>query len=35
MGDADKGWMMIGVGELMLLLVPAHLSSPGQKALKR
>ena len=36
MEEADKDWMMIRmvVGS-MFLLVPAHLGSPGQWAVKR
>jgi len=36
MEEADKDWMMIRmVGEWMFLLVPAHMGSPGQRAIKR
>jgi len=36
MEEADKDWMMIRmVGGRVFLLVPAHPSSPGQRAIKR
>jgi len=36
MEEADKYWMMIRmVGGWVFLLVPAHLGSPGQRAVKR
>ena len=36
MEEADKDWMMIRmVGGLMFLLVPAHLGSPGQRAVNK
>jgi len=36
MEEADRDWMMIRmVGECVFLLVPAHLGSPGQRAIKR
>jgi len=36
MEEADKDWMTIRmVGGWMFLLVPAHLGSPGQMAVKR
>jgi len=37
MEEADKGWFMIriGVSGWMFLLVLAHPSSPGQRAVKR
>jgi len=36
MEEAGKDWMMIMmVGGWMFLLVPAHLGSPGQRAVKQ
>jgi len=36
MEEADKDWMMIMmVGGWVFLLVPAHLGSPGQRAIKQ
>ena len=36
MEEADKNWMMIRmVGGSVFLLVPAHLGSPGQRAVKQ
>jgi len=34
MEETDKGWMMTRmVGGWVFLLVPAHLGSPGQRAI--
>jgi len=37
MEEADKGWfmIMIVVSGWMFLLVPAHMGSPGQRAVKQ
>ena len=35
MEEADKDWMIRMVGGWVFLLVPAHLGSPGQRAVKR
>jgi len=34
MEEADKDWMMIRMVGWMFLLVPTHLGSPGQRAIK-
>jgi len=35
MEEADKDWMIRMAGGLVFLLVPAHLGSPEQRAVKR